>query len=121
MARVVLAMSGGVDSSVAAALLLEQGHEVIGLFMRHGQQPEMACATNTSASGGHQPAEEAAPGRSISPQRADVRRSPDPLLTVVSPPLHHKQGCCTASDAADARRVADKLDIPFYALNFEAE
>ena len=37
MSRVVLAMSGGVDSSVAAWLLREQGHEVIGLFMRHGQ------------------------------------------------------------------------------------
>ena len=28
----------------------------------------------------------------------------------------HKQGCCSASDAEDARRVADRLDIPFYAL-----
>ena len=37
------------------------------------------------------------------------------------PILHgrtHKQGCCSASDAADARRVADGLDIPFHALNF---
>ncbi len=34
--KIVVAMSGGVDSSVAAALLAEQGHEVIGLFMRLG-------------------------------------------------------------------------------------
>ena len=38
-----------------------------------------------------------------------------------SSPLHHKQGCCTATDAEDARRVADKLGIPFYALNLQAE
>jgi tRNA-specific 2-thiouridylase len=43
------------------------------------------------------------------------------LLTPRSSPLHHKQGCCTASDAEDARRVADKLGIPFYALNLQAE
>jgi tRNA-specific 2-thiouridylase len=34
-------------------------------------------------------------------------------------PESHKQGCCSASDAADARRVADRLDIPFHALNFK--
>ena len=33
----------------------------------------------------------------------------------------HKQGCCSAADAADARRVAGMLGIPFYALNFEEE
>jgi tRNA-specific 2-thiouridylase len=78
MARVVLAMSGGVDSSVAAYLLREQGHEVIGLFMRTGAH--------------------AADGR------AD-----------------HKKGCCSAIDAGDARRVADRLDVPFYALDFESD
>jgi tRNA-specific 2-thiouridylase len=32
-----------------------------------------------------------------------------------------KQGCCSAADATDARRVAEMLEIPFYALNFERE
>ena len=38
--RIVVAMSGGVDSSAAACLLKEQGHEVIGLFMRNGKPAE---------------------------------------------------------------------------------
>ncbi len=78
--RVVLAMSGGVDSSVAAYLLKQQGYEVIGLFMRTGV---------------HAPEE-------------DHRAS-------------HKKGCCSAVDAGDGRRVADQLDIPFYALDFETD
>src|SRR4051812_41744432 len=78
-ARVGLAMSGGVDSSVAAYLLQQKGYEVIGLFMR---------------TGGHTPGDD-------HPAR--------------------KKGCCSAVDAGDARRVADLLDIPFYALDFEAD
>ncbi len=75
--RVVLAMSGGVDSSVAAHLLKEQGHEVIGLFMRTGAHV------------------------------ADHER--------------RTKTCCSVSDAIDARNVADRLDIPFYALDFELD
>ena len=90
--RVVLAMSGGVDSSAAAVLLQQQGYEVIGLFMRSGvAEPVESTVCRTSLG-------------------ADL-----PILN----PKAHKQGCCSAWDAADARRVADSLDIPFHALNFQ--
>jgi tRNA-specific 2-thiouridylase len=77
--RVLVAMSGGVDSSVAAGLLVEQGYDVVGMFMRVGHHTADA---------------EMRPGDS------------------------RHQGCCSASDAADARRVAGQLGVPFYALNF---
>src|SRR5215212_8699941 len=102
MSRVVLAMSGGVDSSVAAHLLVEQGHEVIGVFMRHGEQSP-ACEER---------------GTSSEEQGGSTTGS---SLLAPHDSLHHKQGCCTASDAEDARRVADRLGIPFYALNLQAE
>ena len=50
--KVLVAMSGGVDSSVAAALLVEQGYQVVGVMLRlwceEGQQRENACCTNES-------------------------------------------------------------------------
>jgi tRNA-uridine 2-sulfurtransferase len=69
--KVVIAMSGGVDSSVAAALLVEQGYEVIGMMMRLWSE---------------------------SGKQADNR-------------------CCTPDAMASARRVAAKLNIPFYAVD----
>jgi tRNA-specific 2-thiouridylase len=114
MSRVVLAMSGGVDSSVAAHLLTAAGHDVIGVFMRHGEQSPVAC--------GVEQGDRKIAGPLRGPESA-TRRSPAiaaSSLPIVSR-LDHKQGCCTAADAEDARRVADKLGIPFYALNLEQE
>lgn len=73
--KVVIAMSGGVDSSVAAALLLEQGYEVVGVTLN--VWPKVA------------------PGAA---EREDA--------------------CCSLSAVEDARRVADRLGIPHYTLNF---
>jgi len=70
-ARVVVAMSGGVDSSVAAALLVSQGYEVIGMMLRLWSEP-----------GGES-----------------------------------SNRCCTPDAMALARRVAARLDIPFYAID----
>lgn len=84
--RVLLAMSGGVDSSVAAALLHRQGHEVIGLFMRTGV---------------HQPESEES--------------------NYQIPTTNRHRGCCSAVDSNDARRVADLLNMPFYAVDFEED
>jgi tRNA-specific 2-thiouridylase len=75
--RVIVAMSGGVDSSVAAALLKQKGFDVVGLFMRTGAYAD-----------------------------DEQRRA---------------RTCCSMTDAMDAQRVADRLDIPFYALDFEHE
>jgi tRNA-specific 2-thiouridylase len=83
-------MSGGVDSSVAAHLLQEQGYDVIGLFMRTGVHEGDSKPQRKSSSVG------------------------DPVQD-------RKKGCCSALDAGDARRVADRLDIPFYALDFSRD
>ncbi len=64
--RVVVAMSGGVDSSVAAALLVEQGYEVIGMMMRLWSEPGRGVAAPVN--------------RCCTPdQMADARRVADQL------------------------------------------
>lgn len=85
MSRVILAMSGGVDSSVAAWLLRSAGHDVTGVFMRHGQSSSADAGLSGSACGGGA--------------------------------MASKPSCCSASDAADARRVAERLEMSFYVLD----
>ncbi len=74
--KVMLGMSGGVDSSVAAAILLRQGYEVIGVTLQIWQD-------------------------------MDEERQKS------------EGGCCSLSAVDDARRVANKLGIPYYVLNFK--
>ena len=76
--KVVVGMSGGVDSSVAAYLLKEQGYDVIGVTMQIWQDEEV----ETQAKNG---------------------------------------GCCGLSAVDDARAVAQKLEIPYYVMNFKKE
>lgn len=90
-------MSGGVDSSVAAALLLRQGYDVLGVFMRLGSP----AGVESTESAGSQACD--FPG------------------TASGAPAKSKQGCCSVLDAADARRVAGMVGIPFYVLNFEQD
>lgn len=73
---VVIAMSGGVDSAVAATLLKEQGHEVIGITLQIWQE----ASSETKGS-----------------------------------------GCCSLGAVEDARRVANKIGIPHYVLNYRDE
>ena len=88
-------MSGGVDSSVAAALLQRAGHEVVGVFMRLGS-----------------------PGETFDElERADACPAPRAGIPLK---IGH-QGCCSINDAADARLVAAKLGIPFYVVNFKKD
>lgn len=88
--RVLVAMSGGVDSSMAAALLTEGGHDVTGVHLKMADTP----------SGLPGPGEA---GRVSGRRGAGIGK-----------------GCCTLDDARDARRVADRLGIPFYVWDLSA-
>lgn len=96
--KVVVAMSGGVDSSVAAALLLRDGYDVMGVFMRLGSPSGVADSEAETCE---------LPDDSIQHSPLNTQRS------------SRKQGCCSVLDADDARRVAGMLGAPFYVLNFQ--
>jgi tRNA-specific 2-thiouridylase len=103
MSRVVLAMSGGVDSSVAAWLLRQAGHDVVGLFMRHGQKLPAACTTNDSKG---RPINNSGTVPIIPPGKWDC-----------PPP----KPCRSEADADDARRVADRLGMTLHVVDFQPE
>ncbi len=90
-------MSGGVDSSVAAALLVREGYEVVGCFMRLGSPGEAL--------------------EGIVPMDESCELDADEPATLR---IRHK-GCCSVGDAADARLVAAELGIPFYVCNFKRD
>jgi tRNA-specific 2-thiouridylase len=93
--KVIVAMSGGVDSSVAAAILKDGGYRPVGVFMCAGlvARPGPRLARTVSLSnGGSRRAEPDTPG---GPKR-----------------------CCSPDDAADARSVASRLGIPLAVLDF---
>ncbi len=81
--KIAVAMSGGVDSSAAAVMLKEEGHELVGFTMQLWDQR-----------------------RGI-----NVDENGDPLPS----------RCCSLDDVYDARRVAGRLEIPFYVLNLEKD
>lgn len=93
--KVLVAMSGGVDSSVAAAVLLRQGYDVVGCFMRLGSPGETLDGL--------------VPGE-------DAAAACDPAKVRIG-----HQGCCSINDAADARLVAAELGVPFYVCNFKRD
>lgn len=105
--KALIAMSGGVDSSVAAKLTMEDGYECIGCTMKlferkPGEEDEDLPAMPASA-----PADAAG---NEGPKTATVPETPKAVQTCGSP-----------DDAADARKVADRLGMPFYVFDFQED
>ena len=90
--RVLAALSGGVDSAVAAARAVEAGHDVVGVHL----------ALARDRAGGHLAVTPGSPGGAASGVVA-------PLPT---------RGCCSVEDSRDAARAADVLGIPYYVWDF---
>jgi len=99
-------MSGGVDSSVAAALLVRAGYDVVGCFMRLGSPGDSLDELT--------PVQEAL-GEEACELNSDRK---EPALKQIK--IGH-QGCCSINDAADARLVAAELGVPFYVCNFKKD
>ncbi|MBF0595056.1 MAG: tRNA 2-thiouridine(34) synthase MnmA [Candidatus Omnitrophica bacterium] len=92
--KIFVAMSGGVDSSVAAGLLLEQGYDIEGVTM---------CF------------ELPASGEGRRPEQPDGERSE---LAATWRPQSGRPSCCGLESIEDARRVAKALGIPHHVLNY---
>jgi len=97
--KCLVAMSGGVDSSVAAALLKRAGWDVVGAFMRLGSDDSIETADGY---------DNMFDGCATDP-------------TKPAPKGSRHQGCCSVNDAADARLVAAHLGVPFYVINFKRD
>ncbi|MDX2131007.1 MAG: tRNA 2-thiouridine(34) synthase MnmA [Planctomycetota bacterium] len=95
--KVLVAMSGGVDSSVAAAVLQREGYDVVGCFMRLGS-----------------------PGESLDAPAPDDACDDAPGTPPAGVRVGH-QGCCSILDASDARLVAARLGVSFYVCNFKRD
>ena len=100
--KALIAMSGGVDSSVAAALMIERGYTCIGCTMKLLQGEEFSPADKTDS------------------DRTDtaVKAASDTADAVGKENPHT---CCSLDDVEDARSVARKLGMPYYVFNFSSE